>query len=276
MNRATKFLSTILLTGVIASANTLVTVNGTAITQQEVDTELMNATQGRFNQVPVEKQAQFRQQVLQQLIGKELIFGDAKKSGILSSSEYKTEYKKLEERMKKELAVQVWQKKQLDGIKISNKELKNYYDKNLGEFNEKESVHARHILVKTEAEAKSIIAELKSLSGAKLKAKFEELAKSKSTGPSGPKGGDLGYFAQGQMVPAFNDKVFSMKEGTITLSPVKTQFGFHVIYLEDKKKAATKSFDEVKSFIEQRLKMEKFKSVMKEKMDALQKKAVIK
>ena len=276
MNIATKFLSAILLTGVVASANTLVTVNGTKITQQEVDAELMNATQGRFNQVPAEKQAQFRQQVLQQLIGKELVYGDAKKTGILNSNEYKVEFKKLEARMKKELAVQVWQKKQLDGIKISEKELKEYYDKNLGEFNEKESVHARHILVKTEDEAKSIINELKSLSGAKLKSKFEALAKAKSTGPSGPKGGDLGYFAQGQMVPAFNDKVFSMKKGTITLKPVKTQFGFHVIYLEDKKTAATRAFKEVKSFIEQRLKMEKFKSVMKTKMDALQKKATIK
>jgi len=276
MNTATKFLSAILLTGVVATANTLVTVNGTPITQQEVDAELMNATQGRFNQVPAEKQAQFRQQVLQQLIGKELVYGDAKKTGILKSNEYKVEYKKLEARMKKELAVQVWQKKQLDGIKISEKELKEYYDKNLGEFNEKESVHARHILVKTEDEAKSIINELKSLSGAKLKSQFEALAKAKSTGPSGPKGGDLGYFAQGQMVPAFNDKVFSMKEGTITLEPVKTQFGFHIIYLEDKKTAATRAFSEVKSFIEQRLKMEKFKSVMKTKMDALQKKASIK
>ena len=276
MNTATKFLSAILLTGVVATANTLVTVNGTAITQQEVDAELMNATQGRFNQVPAEKQAEFRQQVLQQLIGKELVYGDAKKTGVLTSNDYKVEYKKLEERMKKELAVQVWQKKQLDNIKISEKDLKEYYDKNLGEFNEKESVHARHILVKTEEEAKSIINELKPLSGAKLKSKFEALAKAKSTGPSGPKGGDLGYFAQGQMVPAFNDKVFSMKEGTVTLAPVKTQFGFHVIYLEDKKVAATRAFAEVKSFIEQRLKMEKFKSVMKTKMDELQKKATIK
>ena len=78
------------------------------------------------------------------------------------------------------------------------------------------------------------------------------------------------------MVPAFNDKVFSMKVGTITKEPVKTQFGYHVIYLQDKKDAATKSFKEVKPFIEQRLKMEKFKAVMKEKMDALQKKATIK
>ncbi|MDQ7067360.1 MAG: peptidylprolyl isomerase [Sulfurimonas sp.] len=216
MKLATKILSTILVTGAIASANTLVTVNGKAITQQEVDTELMNATQGRFNQVPAEKQAEFRQQVLQQLIGKELIYDDAKKTGILKSKEYKEEYKKLEERMKKELAVQVWQKKVVDSIKVSEKKLKDYYNKNKEEFNEKAAVHARHILVKEEAEAKKIINELKHLSGQKLKEKFQELAKSKSTGSSGPKGGDLGFFAQGQMVPSFNDKVFSMKVGSIT------------------------------------------------------------
>jgi peptidyl-prolyl cis-trans isomerase C len=276
MNKAKILLSVVLLAGTLASAQTLVSVNGKAISQEDVDNELMRATQGRFNQVPAEKQAAFRQQVLQQLIGKELIFEDAKKNGILKSKEYKEEYKKLEERMKHELAIQVWQKRLLDGISISEKELKKYYDQNKEEFNQPESVHARHILVATEDEAKKIIAGLKSLSGEKLKEKFIEEAKTKSTGPSGPKGGDLGYFTQGQMVPAFNDKAFSMKKGTVTLEPVKTQFGYHVIYLEDKKPAMTRKFDEVKGFIEQRLKMEKFKDAMKKKMDALQKKAVIK
>jgi parvulin-like peptidyl-prolyl isomerase len=276
MKRVTKFLTVLLLSSVVASAQTLVTVNGKPITQEEVDQELMQATQGRFNQVPPERQAVFRQQVLQQLIGKELIYDDAKKKGILNSAEYKKEYKKLEERMKKELAIQVWQKKVLDGIKISQKELKDYYKKNIDEFKEKETVHARHILVKTKEEAKKIIDELKGLKGDALKAKFIELAKKYSTGPSGKNGGDLGYFAKGQMVPAFNDKVFSMKKGTITKEPVKTQFGYHIIYLEDKKPSLTRSFDEVKAYIEQRLKMEKFKDVMKKKMDALQKKATIK
>jgi parvulin-like peptidyl-prolyl isomerase len=276
MNKVTILLSALLLTGTMASAKTLVSVNGKPITQAEVDQELMQATQGRFNQVPANRQAAFREQVLKQLIGKELIYDDAKKSGIIKSAEYKKEYKILEQRMKKELAIQVWQKKLLDSIKISNKELKDYYKKNIDEFRQKESVHARHILVKTKAEAEKIIAELKPLSGEKLKEKFIELAKKDSTGPSGKNGGDLGYFAKGQMVPAFNDKVFSMKKGTITLHPVKTQFGYHVIYVEDKKPAMTRSFDEVKAFIEQRLKMEKFKEVMKKKMDALQKKAVIK
>ncbi|WP_297434159.1 peptidyl-prolyl cis-trans isomerase [Sulfurimonas sp.] len=276
MNKVTMLLSALLLTGSMASAKTLVTVNGQAITQADVNTELMSATQGRVNQIPPARLAMFKKQVLQQLIGKEIIFDDAKKSGILNSPEYKNEYNKLLNRMKKELAIQVWQKKLLGSIKISNKELKDYYNKNKDEFNEKESVHARHILVKTKAQAEKIISELKGLSGQKLKEKFIELAKKDSTGPSGPKGGDLGYFAQGQMVPAFNSRVFSMKKGTITLTPVKTEFGYHVIYLEDKKPAMTKTFNEVKTFIEQRLKMEKFKKVFKQKMDELQKSAVIK
>ncbi len=276
MNKAIKLLSTLLFAATLSSAQTLVTVNGAAITQEDVDSALMNATQGRFNQVPADKQAEFRQQVLQQLIGTELVYGDAKKTGVLNSKEFKDEYAKVQERVKKQLAIQVWQKQQLDKVKVSDKELKNYYKKNTEEFNEKESVHARHILVKTEDEAKKISLELKSLSGNALKDRFIALAKSKSTGPSGPKGGDLGYFAQGQMVPAFNDTVFKMKEGTVTKTPVKTQFGFHVIYLEDKKESTVRKFAEVKTVIDQRLKMEKFKSVMKLKMDELQKQATIK
>lgn len=276
MKTATKILTAILLTTSLASAKTLVTVNGTKITQNDVDTELMNATQGRFNQVPAEKRAQFRKQVLEQLVAKELVYEDAKKTGVLKSKEFKNEYKKVLERVKKDLAIQVWQKRELDKVKVTAKELKDYYNKNKEEFNEKESVHARHILVKTEDEAKEIIKDLESLKGDKLKSKFIELAKTKSTGPSGPKGGDLGYFVQGQMVPEFNNKVFTMPVGSVTKEPVKTKFGYHVIYLEDKKAKKLRSFEEVKGFIEQRLKLEKFKSVMKSKMAELQKKATIK
>jgi len=276
MKKTTKLLSAILFASTLVSAQTLVTVNGSAITQEDVDSALMQATQGRFNQVPVDKQAQFREQVLQQLIGKELAYGDAKKTGVLKSKAFKDEYKKVQERVKKELAIQVWQKQQLDKIVLSDKTLKEYYNKNKEEFNQKESVHARHILVKTEDEAKAIILELNPLSGIPLKTKFIELAKAKSTGPSGPKGGDLGFFATGQMVPEFDATVFKMKVASITPKPVKTQFGYHVIYLEEKKSAQTRSFDEVKPFIDQRLKMEKFKDVMGAKMEELQKKAVIK
>ena len=275
MKIVTKVVTSLAVLSTLVMAQTLVTVNGKAITDQEVNSELMQATQGRFNQVPPEKQQQFRQQVLEQLVAKELIYDDAQKTGIMKTKQFKDEYKKVQERVKRELAIQVWQKQLLDKVKVTPKELKKYYDENKEEFIEKESVHARHILVKTEAEAKAIEKQLKSLKGDALKSKFIQLAKDKSTGPSGPKGGDLGFFAQGQMVPEFNEKVFSMKVGTVS-APVKTQFGYHIIYLEEKKVGKTRAYTEVKSFIEQRLKMEKFKSQMQAKMLALKNKATIK
>ena len=273
MKTSKKIISAILLTTSMLSAQTLVTVDGTSITQSDVDSALMNATQGRFNQVPPEKQIEFRRQVLEQLVAKELIYGDAKKTGILKSKDFKEEYQKVQEKVKKEIAVQIWQKQQLDKVEVSQKESKKYYDDNRGEFKEPDSVHARHILVKTQKEADALLKDLK-LKGKALKEKFIALAKEKSVGPSGPKGGDLGYFAQGQMVPEFNDKVFSMKVGTVS-DPVKTQFGYHLIYLEDKKDAKNLSFEEVKSFIEQRLQLEKFKTTIAATMKKLQEKATI-
>ena len=275
MNKAIKLLTTLMFSATIVGAQTLVTVNGADITQNDVDTELMQATQGRFNEVPADKQIEFRKQVLQQLIAKELVYSDAKKTGVLNSKEFKDEYKNILEIAKKNVAIQVWQKLQLDKISVSDKEMKDYYATNKEEFNEKESVHARHILVKEEAEAKAIIAELKSLKGDALKDKFMDLAKTKSTGPSGPKGGDLGFFVSGQMVPEFNEAVFKLKVRTVTEAPVKTQFGYHIIYLEEKKAAATRAFAEVKSVIDQRLKLEKFKTAVKAKMQDLEKEAKI-
>lgn len=83
-------------------------------------------------------------------------------------------------------------------------------------------VHAYHILVKTEAEAQQILAEIKS------GASFEKLAQLKSQCPSGRKGGDLGFFGRGQMVKPFESAAFSMKKGEVS-QPVKTEFGWHVI-----------------------------------------------
>ena len=235
MKTVTKIAASLAILSTLSTAQTLVTVNGTAITQQDVDKELMAATQGRFNQVPAEKQSEFRKQVLEQLVAMELIFGDAKSKGILETKEFKDKYQEIAKRIEKEIATQVWQKQELDKIKLTEKELKDYYDANKEEFVENESVNARHILVKEEAEAKSIIAELKALKGDALKNKFIEIAKAKSTCTSAPNGGDLGYFAEGQMVPEFNEKAFSMKPKEMTMEPVKTQFGWHLIMVTDQR-----------------------------------------
>ena len=78
-------------------------------------------------------------------------------------------------------------------------------------------------------------------------ADFAELAKTHSTGPSGPNGGDLGYFTTGQMVPAFEQAAFALETGAFTKQPVKTQFGWHVIYLEDRRATPAPSLSEVEA-----------------------------
>ncbi len=258
-----------------AYAGTVVTVNGKKITDQEVQEVLMQGTQGRFDQLPAEKKEELSQRVIDGLISQELVFSDAKKQGILESTEYKNELAKVMERIQVQLASKVWEKRQFDKINVNEKDIKAYFKANPEEFSEKSKVRASHILVKTEAEANAITKELSGLKNGALNAKFAELAKAKSTGPSGPKGGDLGFFGQGQMVPAFNDAVFAMKKGEVTKKPVKTQFGHHVILVTDKQEAKNLPYEEVKGFIEQKLKVEAFKEQMQAKMEELKKNAKI-
>ena len=259
----------------VVYAGTVVTVNGKNVTDTEVQEVLMQGTQGRFNELPPEKKTELSQRVIDGLISQELIFADAKKIGVLESAEYKSELDKVLERVKVQLASKVWEKRQFDKVSVADKEVKAYYTSHPEEFSEKAKVRASHILLKTEAEAIAVTKELSSLKGGALNAKFAELAKAKSTGPSGPKGGDLGFFGQGQMVPAFNDAAFAMKKGEITKTPVKSQFGYHVILVVDKQEAKNLPYKEVKGFIEQKLKVEIFKEQMQAKMADLKKNAKI-
>ena len=258
-----------------AYAGTIATVNGTNITEKEVQEVLMQGTQGRYNSLPPEKQQELTKRVIDGLISQELVYSDAKKTGILKSTEYKKELEKVLERVKVQLASKVWEKRQFEKVKVAEKDAKAYFNTHPEEFSEKSKVKASHILLKTEKEAKAVTKELSGLKGGALNAKFAELAKAKSTGPSGPKGGDLGYFGQGQMVPAFNDAVFKMKKGDVTKSPIKTQFGYHVILVTDKQESKNLPYKEVKGFIEQKLKVEVFKEQMQGTMAELKKKAKI-
>ena len=113
------------------------------------------------------------------------------------------------------------------------------YDEAVKQMPSQEEVHARHILVATEDEAKAIEAQLKS------GADFATLAKEKSKDPGAADGGDLGYFTKDQMVPEFADAAFKLDKGQIS-DPVKTQFGWHIIKIEDKRVKPTPTFDEVK------------------------------
>ncbi len=150
-------------------------------------------------------------------------------------------------------------------IKINDDEIKAYYEGNKKEFQQPEQIKARHILVKTEDEAKAVRKELETNKD------FAALAKDKSTGPSKTKGGDLGWFGRGQMVPEFEQVAFSLKKGEIS-DVVKTKFGYHIIKVDDKKKASEKSYEMVKKQIEDKLKQQKSKAVVDESKDKLMKK----
>ena len=126
---------------------------------------------------------------------------------------------------------------------VTEEEIKDAYDRFVSDSDSREEVSARHILVDTEEEAKGLITKLSE------GADFAELAKEFSTGPSGPNGGALGYFGRGQMVPDFEVAAFNLEIGTYTSAPVQTQFGWHVILLEDKRTAQPASLEEMREQI---------------------------
>ncbi len=265
----------LLLSSISTSAAVLATVNGDEITSDEVNKVLIEGTQGRLDSLSADKQNELRHRIIEGMIVQNLIYDDAQKTGILDSKEYKQELETTIERLKVQLAAKVWEQEQFDAIKVDAKEVKAYFETNPNEFIDKEKIHARHILVKSKNQAQAIIASMKMLSGDRLKKEFMSQAKLHSIGPSAARGGDLGYFPRGQMVASFNDAAFAMKTGTVSSIPVQSQFGYHVIYVEDRKPAKKMGFDSVKSFIEQRLKMDKFKETMEKKMAMLHEKAKI-
>jgi len=257
----------VMATSVVAS-DILVTVNGKNITKQDAEAFVSaTAPKAHYSQLSPEQQAMVKKTLVEKLLFTEV----AKKEGIDKMPEFKKNMQKIAD----ELMVNMWMKKQMDSAVVSDSEAKAFYDKNKNKFMMPETVHARHILVKSEKEAKEIISQLKGLKGDALKKKFVALAKEKSTGPSGPKGGDLGNFKKGQMVPAFSKAVWALKPGEITATPVKTQFGYHVIYLEDKTAAQPVSYEAVKEKIIATLKQQEFAKKISEMAKELTAKAKI-
>ena len=144
----------------------------------------------------------------------------------------------------------------------SEDQLKARYQKFIEEKPAREEVHARHILVKTEAEAKSIIAQLDK------GADFATLAKKDSTDPGAASGGDLGYFGRDDMVPAFTAAAFALPVGKYTETPVKTEFGWHVILVEDHRVKKPPSFAEAREQVSQLLARDIIQAKLKELREA--------
>lgn len=137
---------------------------------------------------------------------------------------------------------------------VSDAELKAEYDKQILTVKGQEQYKARHILLADQEQAVAVIAQLKG------GADFAELAKEKSTGPSGPQGGDLGWFDANAMVAEFSQAVAQMENGSYSQTPVQTQFGWHVILREDSRSAEPPSFEEVSDRLRQGMEQQRFQA----------------
>lgn len=292
-----------------APADKVAVVNGVTISKDTYDRELdffvRRAAPGG-QQIPDVQMAQMKSEVLESLIDRELLFQESKKKGIQVKSDAvsdqlqkiqqrypnKEEFKKLlsnmgltesdvQAQIERGMAIQkLIDKEVTEKIKVSDEETKAFYDKNPQLFQQPEQIKASHILIKVQADAPADqkAEARKKIEDVQQKVKkgedFATLAKTYSEGPSGPKGGDLGYFRRGQMVKPFEEAAFSLKPDE-TSEIVETQFGYHLIKVNDKKPAKKMTYAEVKDRLNEHLKKQKTDSEANAYIETLRKDAKI-
>lgn len=226
----------------------LATVNGQPITQGDIE---MAAEDFADDLARVPEGAR-RGIILDVLIDMHVMADAAAKDGVTETEAFKQRLAFMELQAARNAYVQ----DKIAGA-VTDAEVKARYDEEVGKFGDNMEVRARHILVETEDEAKAIIADLKGGGD------FAKIAGEKSKDPgSAAQGGDLGYFSRGQMVPSFEEAAFTLEVGSITETPVKSDFGFHVIQVEDKRKQAPPAYDQVQARLRDLLIREKFASTL--------------
>ena len=218
-------------------AQNVATVNGKPVPQARVDALIKTATHGQ--EAPPELKAQAKDQVVM----REIFAQEAEKQGIPNTPDYKAQL----DLVRQTVLINTLFQNFVKSHPVSDADAKGEYDKIKAEQSGQE-YHARHILVDSEDEAKKLIAQIKA------GAKFEDLAKksSKDTG-SAENGGDLDWAKPTAYVPEFSTALQGLKKGQMTDTPVKTQFGYHIIKLEDTRQAQFPAFDEVKDKVKQQM-----------------------
>ncbi len=222
----------------------IATVNGDKIMKSTLDGYMdILKKSGRADQ----------QAAIDDLVATEIALQAAKKTDILD----RPTSKKAIADFTRNVLLKTWTKEKVESFDITDEEIKKAYDERVTKLATQE-FNARHILVKEEDAAKAIIKELED------GADFEKLAKEKSTGPSGSNGGSLGWFKAQTMVPAFADALKTMKKGDISKTPVKTQFGYHIIKLEDSRNAKLPELDTLKPQLQRVISQKKMLAYMEE------------
>jgi peptidyl-prolyl cis-trans isomerase C len=231
------------------------TVGGLEIRQSELDLAMSNLDP-QLAQLPEEQK---KVAALSGAIDVKLLVKDANAEGLEKTEDFKKRLAFISDR---ELHNAYFRKHVVDAVTAD--EVKARYDKEVAALPQEEEVKAAHILVATEEEAKDVI---KQLDAGK---DFAELAKEKSTDSNKDDGGDLGWFGKGRMVPEFEEAALALEKGAYTKTPVKSQFGFHVIKLEDKRMAPPPAFEQVEPQVRQLVMRDKYVALI-EKAKADQK-----
>jgi len=199
-----------------------------------------------------------RAQIKEEVVLREIFMQEAQKRGVANTTEFKNQMELARQTILIRALFADYQKKN----PVTEAEMKAEYDK-FAAANSGKEYKARHILVEKEDEAKAIIASLKK------GAKFEDIAKKQSKDPgSGANGGDLDWAPAASYVPEFSQAMVKLEKGQTTEAPVQTQFGWHVIRLDDQRDAQMPKFEEVKPQLQQQMaqqKLQKFQQELREK-----------
>lgn len=229
------------------AADNLATVNGKAIKTSTLDYIIKDA---KDHGQQVDDNA--KQMITKKLIDSEIVYQAAQKAGMDKKADFKTKMALMERELLTQAYLQDFMKKN----PVSDADVKKEYENYKKAYGAKE-YSARHILVKTEDEAKAIISQLKKGGD------FAKLAKEKSMDPgSKSKGGDLGWFSPATMVKPFSEAVQKLKKGELTQEPVQTNFGWHVIKLVDSRKAKAMPFESAKPGLTKKLQQAKLEKML--------------
>ena len=236
------------------SSDAYASVNDVVISKQEFD----NFAQAKRASQP---EGNFSDRaIIDEMVATEILRQEAIKQGLSDRIEIKEQIK----RQETNILINALLTEKFANLSFTEEELKSEYNR-LTSMNDTSEYKARHILLQTENEAVAAIEELKG------GADFIELAKQKSQGPSAPNGGDLGWFKANTMVPEFAEAVQTMEKGAYSTVPVQTQFGWHVILLEDTRKVEQPTFEDVKQDIQRSL----TRKTIEEYVDELQNNSTI-
>ena len=291
------------------SKDTIAVVNGVQISRADFDAEISRARQqfaGLRQPISSARLSEIKKDVLENLIGRELLYQTSQKHGIKvdeaainnqlailkkrfpSETEFNKVLSKnnlseaaIRAQLERNMAIKEFIDKQfVQKVTISDKESKAYYESNPDLFKQPEQVQASHILIKIDSEADESQKAQARKKIEKIQKKlqkgedFAALAKEFSQCPSKAKGGDLGYFQRGQMVPAFEQVAFALKPGAVS-DIVETKFGYHLIKVIGKKPETTIPYKDVKDKLEQHLKREKIQKEVTLHVEKLNEKAKV-